>query len=98
MKNYIKKILDKKFESVINGYSPYNVDSFLDSIISDFQTINKEKEEMILNINSLNKIIENLKEENAHLQKIVQQYKNNEMNEKKNDSVNEINERDKNFE
>ena len=41
IKENIKKILDKKFDSVINGYSPSNVDRFLDSIINDLK--NKKK-------------------------------------------------------
>ncbi len=53
MKELIKKITNQKFESVINGYSPVNVDIFLDSIINDleeiqnkFNEIKKQNEEL----------------------------------------------------
>lgn len=36
MKLNPKKILEKKFDSVINGYNPKNVDEFLDQIIEDY--------------------------------------------------------------
>ncbi len=39
VKEISKKILDKKFESVINGYSPSSVDNFLDNIIADLKNI-----------------------------------------------------------
>lgn len=43
-KSIIKKILDKKFDSVINGYSPSSVDSFLDIIIEEIKQLNTELE------------------------------------------------------
>ena len=42
VKEISKKILDKKFESVINGYSPSIVDNFLDNIIADLKNIDFE--------------------------------------------------------
>ncbi|MGL5205419.1 MAG: DivIVA domain-containing protein [Metamycoplasmataceae bacterium] len=36
MKLSYKKIVDKKFETVINGYSPTQVDMFLDKICLDY--------------------------------------------------------------
>lgn len=42
MKKCIEKIIDKKFDSVINGYSPLKVDIFLDSIISDLKQFEEE--------------------------------------------------------
>lgn len=42
MKKCIEKIIDKKFDSVINGYSPLKVDIFLDSIISDLKQFDEE--------------------------------------------------------
>lgn len=42
VKEISKKILDKKFESVINGYSPSSVDNFLDNIIADLKNIDFE--------------------------------------------------------
>ena len=60
IKESIKKIVDKKFDSVINGYSPSAVDSFLDIIINDLETIEKQNE-IIKNEN------EELKEEKKEL-------------------------------
>lgn len=42
VKEISKKILDKKFESVINGYSPSSVDNFLDNIIADLKNVDFE--------------------------------------------------------
>ena len=42
MKKCIEKIIDKKFDSVINGYSPLKVDIFLDSIISDLKQFEED--------------------------------------------------------
>lgn len=46
MKELIKKITNQKFESVINGYSPVNVDIFLDSIINDLEEIQNKLNEI----------------------------------------------------
>ncbi|WP_022935166.1 DivIVA domain-containing protein [Mesomycoplasma moatsii] len=74
IKENIKKILDKKFDSVINGYSPSNVDSFLDSIINDLENIektieklNSEKENQTKTIEELNKEILKITKENIEL-------------------------------
>lgn len=55
MKKCIEKIIDKKFDSVINGYSPLKVDIFLDSIISDL----KQFEENFLKLEQKVKELEN---------------------------------------
>ena len=39
MKELIEKIINKEFESVINGYSPISVDVFLYSFINDIKKI-----------------------------------------------------------
>ncbi|MGL4251952.1 MAG: DivIVA domain-containing protein, partial [Metamycoplasmataceae bacterium] len=60
MKLSYKKIVDKKFETVINGYSPTQVDMFLDKICLDYMDYEKRIEE-------LEAEIENLRNENASL-------------------------------
>lgn len=69
MKLSPKKILDKKFESMINGYSPTKVDKFLDDVINDYNF-------MLSEIDQLNKLIkekENIINENN---KIINQLEN----------------------
>lgn len=70
MKLNIKKIVDKKMETVINGYSPTQVDMFLDEVCSDYIEYN----EKIMNLNSeietLNSQIILLKEEIKILSKL----------------------------
>lgn len=51
MKLNYKKIVDKKFESVVNGYSPTQVDIYFDKICSDY--IEFENELKILNLEIL---------------------------------------------
>lgn len=53
-----KKILDKKFENVINGYSPTKVDQYLDMIIQDY----KEMEEKIKSLEQEVEELKNLKQ------------------------------------
>ncbi|MGL5592210.1 MAG: DivIVA domain-containing protein [Metamycoplasmataceae bacterium] len=60
MKLSYKKIVDKKFETVINGYSPTQVDMFLDKICLDYMDYEKR-------IGELEAEIENLRNENASL-------------------------------
>ncbi len=48
-----KEILQKEFKSKMRGYDPVDVDEFLDNIIKDYETYNKE--------------ITSLKEENQRL-------------------------------
>ncbi|MGL6124928.1 MAG: hypothetical protein ACRC1F_00350 [Metamycoplasmataceae bacterium] len=60
MKLNCKKIVDKKFETVINGYSPTQVDIFFDKICEDYI----EYDEKIAKFESE---IEALKKENMEL-------------------------------
>ena len=53
MKLSPKKILETKFDAVINGYSPTKVDQFLDLIVSDYK-------EMIQENNQLKKLTKEL--------------------------------------
>ena len=62
MKLNYKKIVNKKFETVINGYSPTQVDIYLDQVCSDYIEYNES-------ISTLSLEVENLKKENNILKK-----------------------------
>ncbi len=91
IKDIIKKIVDKKFESVINGYSPSSVDSFLDSIINDINELGNKNKSLENDIISLGKVIEDLKSKNIKLE-----IENSELKKQINNVV--VNEIDKNNE
>ena len=55
-----KDILNKKFKQSANGYDPEEVDTFLDKILEDYRTIDKE-------IDGLNAEIISLKRDNETL-------------------------------
>lgn len=60
-----KEILDEKFTKNVKGYSPEEVDAFLDRVIHDYQVfLSKEKEDADLVI-SLRKQIQDLMEGKA---------------------------------
>lgn len=59
-----QKILDRKIDSVINGYSPTKVDNMLDEIINDYE----EYDKTILNLNNEIKSLQNeIKKLQTHL-------------------------------
>ncbi len=62
MKLNYKKIVDKKFESVINGYSPTQVDMFLDDICTDYMKYDKIISQLNLEVTKLKEKIIKLKE------------------------------------
>ncbi len=62
MKLNYKKIVNKKFETVINGYSPTQVDIYLDQVCSDYIEYNES-------ISTLSLEVEDLKKENTILKK-----------------------------
>lgn len=74
MKLNYKKIVDKKFEAVINGYSPTQVDIYLDKICLDYIEYDKK-------ILELEAEIENFKNENIKLKNELAT-KENELNSK----------------
>ncbi|MDK2819959.1 MAG: DivIVA domain-containing protein [Mycoplasmataceae bacterium] len=61
MKLNYKKIVDKKFESVVNGYSPTQVDIYFDKICSDYIEFDNEIKLLNLEILKLKKEKEDLK-------------------------------------
>ncbi len=62
----VKKILNKKFEIDLKGYNAYEVDSFLDSVIDDYEKFEKIINEKNQKINDLSLACDKLKE-NLHL-------------------------------
>lgn len=81
MKLNPKKILETKFESVINGYSPTKVDQLLDIIIDDY-------EQMINKINTLTEKNNLLNKELKTKEKIIQKQEEELFKFKNNKSVN----------
>lgn len=84
MKNKLKRssseILNKKFETKINGYDPTEVDEFLDEILSDYLYYEKEFSENKNNFNFKNNIINDKEEEikvlNAKNKSLLSQIQN----------------------
>ncbi len=77
MKLNYKKIVDKKFESVINGYSPTQVDTYLDLICSDYILYDKKLLELEILLNTVNKENENFKQILLNQEKEVNTKKKN---------------------
>ena len=63
MKLTYKKIVNKKFETVINGYSPTQVDIYLDLVCSDYIEYGETITPLNVEIDALKKEINALKKE-----------------------------------
>ncbi len=87
MKLNYKKIVSKKFETVINGYSPTQVDIYLDQICSDYIEYSES-------ISTLSLEVEVLKKENAILKKNLKT-KEKELNAKSKNANNLVKSQDK---
>lgn len=89
MKLSPKKILETKFDTVINGYSPTKVDQFLDLIIDDYNELIQEN----LQLKEKNNLLE------AKIEKLEQLFLKQESEKQKltSNEVNEIND-ENNFE
>lgn len=55
----IKNIYDKSFKTKFKGYNPIEVDTFLDDIISDYETYEKQIDALKREIIKLRKQLEN---------------------------------------
>ena len=62
-----KKILDKEFHVDLKGYSPSEVDEFLDLVISDYQLYEQTMQELGEKLRSYENQIDRLQEEIAQL-------------------------------
>ena len=81
MKLSPKKILETKFDAVINGYSPTKVDQFLDLIIDDYNELIQENLQLKEKINILETKIEKLEHLILKQELEKQKLTNNEVNE-----------------
>lgn len=81
MKLSPKKILETKFDAVINGYSPTKVDQFLDLIIDDYNELIQENLQLKEKINILEAKIEKLEHLFLKQESEKQKLTNNEVNE-----------------
>lgn len=81
MKLSPKKILETKFDAVINGYSPTKVDQFLDLIIDDYNELIQENLQLKEKINILEAKIEKLEHLILKQESKKQKLTNNEVNE-----------------
>ncbi len=70
-----KSILDKVFPSSEKGYDPYEVDSFLDEIILDYQLLEQNGYITQARYASLVEDIARLREENKNLKIELESYK-----------------------
>lgn len=62
-----KKILDKEFHVDLKGYSPREVDEFLDLVISDYQLYDQTLQELGEKLRTYENQIDRLQEEIAQL-------------------------------
>ena len=81
MKLSPKKILETKFDAVINGYSPTKVDQFLDLIIDDYNELIQENLQLKEKNNLLEAKIEKLEHLILKQESEKQKLTNNEVNE-----------------
>lgn len=72
--NY-QEILNKKFKPSKNGYSPIEVDEFLDEIIELINFYDKKVEERDKNIEALKNSIQKLNQDNVDLKKELETLK-----------------------
>ena len=91
MKELIEKIINKEFESVINGYSPISVDVFLVLVINDIKKIQSQINEVKIQNEELKNKIKMLEEANALLAINKSNNDENKSNEKNvDDNLNEL--------
>jgi len=61
-------ILDKKFKADVKGYAAFEVDSFLDLVLHDFQQYEKNFNELLLHIDNLKGQVQQLKQKVRELE------------------------------
>ena len=82
-----EKVLEKIFPSARNGYDPFEVDSFLDNVLSDYKTIEKNVLMEQSKVDSLNSKIQDLEAKIKSLEIENQKYKARFANIKESDNV-----------
>ena len=63
-----EEILNKEFNTDFKGYTPAEVDAFLDSVLDDYQTMEENVQELLDMINSLQEQIKDLTKKNVELE------------------------------
>lgn len=91
MKLSPKKILETKFDPVINGYSPTKVDQFLDLIIEDYEQMIKENQQLKESVENLEAQVKLQKEELERLKLLNQANQANEIAEELTQEESDIN-------
>ena len=86
-----KEILNKTFKVAPKGYNAFEVDEFLDKILRDYQTIEKNYLVEADMVKSLETRIKTLEDENKDLSVELSRYKKKFQNIKENDNVTESN-------
>ena len=63
-----EEILNKEFNSDFKGYTPSEVDSFLDSVLEDYQTMEENVQELLDLVSRLQDEVKELKKKNVELE------------------------------
>ena len=63
-----EEILNKEFNVDFKGYSPAEVDAFLDSVLDDYQTMEENVQELLDMINGLQDQVKELTKKNVQLE------------------------------
>ena len=71
-----KELLEKKFSTTNRGYDPYEVDSFFDKIIEDYEKIEAIAALNGIDVDKIIKELDELKKVNSQLEEELEQEKN----------------------
>ncbi len=71
-----KELLEKKFSTTNRGYDPYEVDSFFDKIIEDYEKIEAIAALNGIDVDKILKELDELKKVNSQLEEELEQEKN----------------------
>lgn len=63
-----EEILNKEFHSDFKGYTPSEVDSFLDSVLDDYQTMEENVQELLDLVSRLQDEVKELTKKNVELE------------------------------
>ena len=63
-----EEILNKEFNNDFKGYTPAEVDAFLDDVLDDYQTMEENVQELLDMINNLQERIKTLENKNIELE------------------------------
>ena len=63
-----EEILNKEFNNDFKGYTPTEVDAFLDDVLDDYQTMEENVQELLDIINTLQQQVKDLTNKNIELE------------------------------